>query len=334
MVQAVNGHERKRDSNMSTQMPNDKLLAEIETRAIELARGGGELLSGYFGGNLNIQYKDDNQRDPVTDADRKTQEFLIEGIRRTFPDHDILGEEDDEESEDENAVAGDFLWVLDPLDGTKNFLHGLPVYACSIGVLYRGEPVVGAVYIPWPEVGGVVHHARRGGGAFANGLPIRVAELDSPQANQLITLPGSFDWLYRFDTPMQGRTGDPRVTGSIAFELIMVARGVTQYMYTSNPHLWDIVGGVAVAMEAGASLMVGNRGAGPMGMFPSLEWRESTALVENWKTNEARVRELRRWARPLVLGSPPVARFVSSNLGWKRNPRLWIRMWRRRRRRT
>ena len=314
-------------------VPGDNLLAEIEARAVELARGGGAILAGYFGGNLSIEYKDDNQRDPVTDADRETQDFLVRGILESFPDHDILGEEDDENAQDADKPAGDFLWVLDPLDGTKNFLHGLPVYACSVGVLYRGEPIVGAVYTPWPEEGGgVVHHARRGGGAFSNGTPMSAVKLDSPQANQLITVPGMFDRLYRFDAPMQGRTGDPRVTGSIAYELIMVARGVTQYMYTSNPHLWDIVGGVAVAMEAGATLMVGQRHAGPLGMFPSLEWRESTALVENWNSDETSVKGLRRWARPLVLGSPPVARFVSSNLGWKRNPRLWMRMWRRRRR--
>lgn len=319
--------------NESTHSPDDKLLAEIEARAVELARGGGQLLSGYFGGNLNIEYKDDNPRDPVTDADRETQDFLTKGILETFPDHDILGEEDDENAQDTDEAAGDFLWVLDPLDGTKNFLHGLPVYACSVGVLHRGEPVVGAVYTPWPEEGGgVVHHARRGGGAFSNGTPISAVELDSPQADQLITVPGMFDWLYGFDAPMRGRTGDPRVTGSIAYELIMVARGVTQYMYTSNPHLWDIVGGVAVAMEAGAALMVGQRRAGPLGMFPSLEWRESSTLIDNWKSGDTKVRQLRHWARPLILGSPPVARFVSSNLAWKRNPGLWLRMWRRRRR--
>ena len=67
----------------------------------------------------------------------------------------------------------------------------------------------------------------------------------SPGADQLITVPGAFDRLYRFGKPMRGNSGDPRVTGSIAYELVLVSRGVTQYMYTSNPHLWDIVGGVA-----------------------------------------------------------------------------------------
>ena len=97
-----------------------------------------------------------------------------------------------------------------------------------------------------------------------------------------MTLPGAFDWLYRFDKPMRGRTGDHRVTGSIAYELVLLARGVTQYMYTSHPHLWDVAGGVAVAMEAGASVMVGSRKSGPLGLLPSMEWTESSSLVESW----------------------------------------------------
>ena len=224
--------------------------------------------------------------------------------------------------------------MLDPLDGTKNFLHGLPAYACSVGVLYKGQPVVGAVFVPWPgERDGIVHHARRGGGAFANDVPIRVASLDSPASDQLITVPGAFDRLYQFGKPMRGKTGDPRVTGSIAYELVLVARGVTQYMYTSNPHLWDVAGGVAVAMEAGASLIVGQRSAGPMGLFPSITWRESNALVDERQQSRATVRDLRRWARPLILGSPPVAKPVAANLRWRRNPILRLRFWWRRRRR-
>ena len=224
--------------------------------------------------------------------------------------------------------------MLDPLDGTKNFLHGLPAYACSIGVLYRGEPVVGAVFTPWPNgSGGVVHHARRGGGAFADDTPIRVAELEGPRNDQLVTLPGAFDWLYRFDKPMRGRTGDHRVTGSIAYELVLLARGVTQYMYTSHPHLWDVAGGVAVAMEAGASVMVGRRRSGPLGLLPSMEWSESRSLVESWD-EKVTIGQLRRWARPLVLASPPVARFVSANLGWRRSPGMVMLGRRLRRRRT
>ena len=131
---------------------------------------------------------------------------------------------------------------------------------------------------------------------------------------------------------MHGRTGDHRVTGSIAYELVLLSRGVTQYMYTSSPHLWDVAGGVVVAMEAGASVMVGHRRSGALGLLPSIEWTESGSLVESWDEGVT-IGQLRRWARPLVLASPPVARFVSANLGWRRSPRLLVRGLRRRFRR-
>ena len=319
---------------MTANAPDAALLADMERKAVDLARGAGGILSKYFGGNLDVEFKDDRQRDPVTNADTEAQAFLERGIAASFPDHGVLGEEDEANAAADNAAARDFLWVLDPLDGTKNFLHGLPVYASSVGVLYRGEPVVGAVYTPWPSAGGgVVHHARRGGGAFTDGVPIAALSADAPSSGQLATIPGSFDWLYRFDKPVRGKTGDPRVTGSIAYELVLVARGVTQYMYTSNPHMWDVAGGVAVAMEAGCALMVGERSMGPMGLFPRMGWRESRALFEGWRSGETAMKELRGWARPLVLGNPAVAGPISASIGWRRNPRLRARMWRRRRRR-
>lgn len=317
--------------------PDSALLADMERTAVDLARGAGDILSKYFGGGgggLDVEFKDERQRDPVTNADTEAQAYLERGIAESFPDHGILGEEDDASEESDGATARDFLWVLDPLDGTKNFLHGLPVYASSVGVLYRGEPVIGAVYTPWPNAsGGVVHHARRGGGAYTDGVPIAVASLEAPHSGQLATIPGSFDWLYQFGKPVRGSTGDPRVTGSIAYELILVARGVTQYMFTSNPHLWDVAGGVAVAIEAGSALMVGERSAGPMGLFPRMSWRESSALFDGWQSGRTTMKELRGWARPLALGNPTVVRPMAANIGWRRDPRLWARMWLRRRRR-
>ena len=324
-------HPMSEELSDMTQPPDDQLLESIESRAIELARGAGEILARYFslgGGSLSVEFKDDRGRDPVTNADTEAQHFLTKGIAESFPNHGILGEEDDEDTDAENRSVPDFMWVLDPLDGTKNFLHGLPVYASSVGVMYRGEPVVGAVFTPWAgSASGVVHHARKGGGAYTDGEPIKALGLDSPGADQLITVPGAFDRLYRFGKPMRGRSGDPRVTGSIAYELVLVSRGVTQYMYTSNPHLWDIVGGVAVAMEAGAALMVGQRSSGPMGLFPSIAWRRSNSLVDEWRQGSATLRDLRRWARPLILGAPPVAELVSQNMAWRRDPMLRLRFW-------
>ena len=116
---------------------SETLARELEETAVLLARGAGEILSGHFGRQISIQYKDQHDRDPVTAVDKAAQEYLVTEIAARFPDHGILGEEDADDSE---SPAPDFLWVLDPLDGTTNFINGLPVYACSVGLLYRGGP--------------------------------------------------------------------------------------------------------------------------------------------------------------------------------------------------
>ncbi|MQG83485.1 MAG: hypothetical protein FI702_09250, partial [SAR202 cluster bacterium] len=160
---------------------DDKLLIDIEQHAVKIARQGGVILGKYFGQKIKVEYKDKRESDPVSQADRETQDYLYKAIEARFPDHGILGEEDDKEKQEDTSPAPDFLWVLDPLDGTKNFLHGLPVYACSVGVLYKGAPVAGAVFVPWPaEGGGIVFHAHKGGGAFADSELISVHEADEP----------------------------------------------------------------------------------------------------------------------------------------------------------
>ena len=151
----------------------------------EMAREAGAILASHFGhGKLEVEFKDEKQRDPVTNADKECQELLEGAIARHFPDHGVLGEEgEDEDKEAEDSPAPDFVWVLDPLDGTKNFMGGLPVYASSVGVMHRGVPIVGAVFVPWPsDGGGVVLHARTGGGAFADDEPISVADSEEPRA--------------------------------------------------------------------------------------------------------------------------------------------------------
>ena len=90
--------------------------AAIEAAAVEFAQGAGDLLAGYFGRVISVEYKDKAQQDPVTAADKETQAYLERRIAERFPTHGILGEEDDASADGDNTAA-DFLWVLDPLDG-------------------------------------------------------------------------------------------------------------------------------------------------------------------------------------------------------------------------
>ena len=299
---------------------DDDLLAKIETHATELARGAGAILNSYFGKSLDVQYKDKSERDPVTNADKESQEFLIRSISGRFPDHSILGEEDQVQ---DDSPARDFVWVLDPLDGTKNFMAGLPAYACSIGVLHQGVPIVGAVFIPWPcDSSGVVLHARRGAGAFMEQEPISVSQAGGPQANALIAMPGPFGAGHRFHRRVRGKIGEFRVTGSIAYELAMVAKGVFQYSITTAPNLWDVAGGAMLVMEAGGIMMRRRQDRILRGLVTTTRWEAVASLVPSWRSGVTTMKQLRQWSAPLMLGSPGVVRYVTSHMRARRLFRL------------
>ena len=267
----------------------------------------------------------------MTDADTECQRYLVDAISQRFPQHGILGEEE-EDKERENAPAPDIVWVLDPLDGTRNFLNGLPVYACSVGVMHRGAPVVGAVHIPWPGEGGLLVRARKGGGAFAGGEPVGVyAEPESDPA-RLVTLPAYFGAMYAFRKPMRRKVGELRNLGSIACDMAMVAMGVTQYAITTGPHLWDVAGGLAVASEAGASVMLGQRESRLFGLAQSTRWRPVESLLPEWRSGRTTMRELRRWVMPIAVGNPALIGRVTDNLRARPAPLRRLRQrWRRRR---
>ena len=299
-------------------------LEDIESRAAEWAAEAGHIVSSLFGKAIEVDYKDDKRMDPVTAADKQSQEFLAEAISRTFPDHGILGEEGGEEETE--SPCPDILWVLDPLDGTTNFLNGFPLYAVSIGVLHRGTPIAGSVYVPWPEGdGGQVLHARLGGGAFANGERLLLGDTEGPVPNRLTGIPGSLGGQYRIGKPLRGKVGEPRVTGSITYELAMVARGVLQYCIIGGPRMWDMAAGALIVVEAGGSVVMRRKKG----------WEPMGALVETWEERAPTMKELRRWSGPLVAGNAQAAPFVAANLRRRRPwPTRRITSWLRRRRRA
>ncbi len=286
---------------------DDTLAQEIEQHAVRLARGAGEILAEHFGQPIEVEFKDKKERDPVTRADKATQEYLVAEITKRFPDHGILGEEATDEEKESEAPAKDILWVLDPLDGTTNFMNGLPVFASSIGVLYRGRPVAAALYVPWPQDGGgFVLHCRKGGGCFADDDPVSVFETQEPVPNRLIGLPGYFGVVNRFSKKLANKAGEPRTTGSIAYELAMTARGVMQYAIFGTPRLWDMAGGVLAVVEAGGMVMTRFRG--------EKSWHPMDSLVPSWEQKTPTMKELRGWVAPLIAGNKQLAPLVANNV--------------------
>ena len=292
-------------------LEDGELLREMESAATAMAWGAGAILADYFGRQLSIEYKDKNQLDPVTSADKAAQAYLTAEIARRFPQHGILGEEDAAAS-DANTPAPDLLWVLDPLDGTTNFLNGLPVYASSIGIMYRGRPVAGALYIPWPMAGGgFVMHARHGGGCFAvhadgTETAMAVYQSDKPVGNRLIGLPGHFMQTTRFGKAVGRHPGELRTTGSIAYELAMTACGVLQYAVIGAPRLWDLLAGILMVQAAGGMVMTKLPG--------QKRWQPLDSLIPTWDAKPPTYQELRQWAAPLVAGNRQVAPRIAYNL--------------------
>lgn len=301
-----------------------ELLREIEAAAVAMAWGVGAILADYFGRQLSIEYKDRHQLDPVTSADKAAQEYLTGEIARRFPQHGILGEEGAAES-DAQQTAPDLLWVLDPLDGTTNFLNGLPVYASSIGVLHRGRPVAGALYLPWPTAGGgFVLHCRRGGGCLAahsdgTATTMAVYQSEQPVGNRLIGLPGHFSQTTRFGKAVGRHPGELRTTGSIAYELAMTACGVLQYAVIGAPRMWDLLAGVIAVQEAGGAVMTKLPG--------QKRWQHLDSLLPTWEDKPPTYQELRQWVAPLVAGNKQVAPLIAYNMRGRFRPAAKLRQW-------
>ncbi len=134
--------------------------------AVEAARAAGAIALKYFRRDVEVTLKPDAT--PVTRADREAERAIVEILGRAFPDHGVLGEEFG------GHGSKEVRWIIDPIDGTKNFVRGVPVWATLIGLEERGEITVGVIHNP---VSGELYTARRGAGAFLNGERIRVSEI-------------------------------------------------------------------------------------------------------------------------------------------------------------
>lgn len=301
---------------------DEKLTCEIANFAGELASGAGEILLGHFGRSMTVEYKDEAKRDPVSTADKTCQEFLSKEISKRFPDHGILGEEVSDDAEaNAGTPAPDFVWVLDPLDGTTNFLNGLPLYAASIGVLYRGSPLVGALFIPWPGPrSGFVLHCWKGGGCFAGDQPVSVYQAYETESNRLVGLPGYFIQSGSLASKLRGKVGQVRITGSIAYELAMTACGVMQYSIIGAPRMWDMLAGSLAVMEAQGTVMTR--------LGKEKRWHPLDALVPDWENRQPNLNELRNWVAPLVAGNKQVAPVIAENIRPTRfGPLTRLRRW-------
>ena len=208
------------------------------------------VLNSHFGNLRKVEEK--FQAGLVSDADRESETVIVEILRKEFPDHGILGEEFGTSGSNLDGQAR-AIWMIDPLDGTTNFVHQFPFFAISIGLEIDGELVVGVVDAPKL---GQRFHAIKGGGAFLNGERIRASARTEMRDGLFATGFSSYD--NTLDEQLEilatiiKHTRGIRRAGAAALDLCLVAQGVFDVFWEKQLAPWDTAAGVVIAREAGA----------------------------------------------------------------------------------
>ena len=233
-----------------------QLLLDI---ASEAALDGGTVLSSYWGKLAGQVEEKGRSGDLVTVADRNAEAAVIQALERHRSDIGIVAEE----SGLLGNQDGDFVWAIDPLDGTTNFAHQYPFSAVSIGLLYRDEPVLGVVYDPFHKD---LFRAAKGLGATRNRQPIQVSSTASLAKSLLVT---GFAYDRRETTDnnyaefcyLTHMTQGVRRGGSASMDLAYVACGRLDGFWERGLSVWDIAAGIVLVQEAGGQVTAYDGGA-------------------------------------------------------------------------
>ena len=223
--------------------------------AIEVARGAGKIAMDHFG-KVARQTKTHaaTKDEAVTEADRATQRFIVASLRKRFPDDGVIGEESDLGTSitNERAVRGSRVWVIDPIDGTNNFIGGFPNFAVCIGLLDAGSPVLGIVFDVCRDL---MYYAARGEGCWVGTRRLHALTTPLNDASLLMMTSNCNDSTGRcpgYATQWLGQTNwKLRMIGSAALEATQVAAGIAHGAITINGKLWDIAAPAALVIEAG-----------------------------------------------------------------------------------
>jgi myo-inositol-1(or 4)-monophosphatase len=200
-------------------------------------------------GSVSIRYK--GPVNLLTQADLESQEAILDLIRRRLPSHDYRAEE-----KACRDTGSEYVWVIDPLDGTTNFAHGYPVSCVSIALLRRGRPILAGVHDPFRDERFL---AEAGRGTRLNGKPVRVSAVRSLSRSLLITgfpydrnkRPGFYTGLYR---DFLVRCHDIRRSGSAALDMAWIAAGRADGFWEFHLSPWDVAAGLLLVREAGGKV--------------------------------------------------------------------------------
>ena len=241
--------------------------------ASEIARRAGALLMEYFARGVKTEYKGAGTVDVVTDADRSAEKLIVESLGKAFPDHGIVGEEGAR-----SQGQSDYVWYVDPLDGTTNFAHGFPVFCVSMGLAHGNNVLAGVVFDPTRNE---LFTAERGRGARLNGKPMHVSKVATLGESLLGTgFPSKKRHLnpnIHFYHQLTLKSHGLRRAGSAALDLACVASGRYDGYWEFNLNPWDISAGALLVEEAGGK--ISHMDGSPLDIAASREVLATNGLI-------------------------------------------------------
>ncbi|MBD3170036.1 MAG: inositol monophosphatase [candidate division Zixibacteria bacterium] len=229
-----------------TATPDVKHFHDINIKA---AKDAGNILRDKRDKHRDIKFK--GSADLVTDADTASEEFIVDLLSSEFPEHSIVAEEGSD-----RQLESDYVWIIDPLDGTTNYAHNFPVYCVSVGLMYREQLISGVVYNPVLDE---TFSAIAGEGAYLNGQRIEVSRSDQLKNSLLATgfpydkTESEIDNINYFSA-FTKRIRGIRRAGAAALDMVHVACGRLDGYWELKLKAWDIAAGALIVKEAGGEV--------------------------------------------------------------------------------
>jgi len=226
----------------------DSAMKQFKSVALAAVKTSGKAILKLQ--QTSLKYSMKNPRDVLTEADLKSEKIIVAAIKKNFPDHGILSEE-----MGTYQTGAAYVWVLDPIDGTINYLNKLEEYCISLALTHKGKVTLGIIYQPALNK---LFIAEQGKGTFLNGKRLRVSQTGklinalaaTDSSSQTAVQQRNFAVLYKIGTKVR----HVRIFGSIALHMARIAEGQLDFHYKARFHFWDCAAGLLLVQEAGGKV--------------------------------------------------------------------------------